>query len=230
MNINVKFTSEDMDEFTVLEVDSFEEAKDLISSPYYMHWDRAFILNADTDEVIKEYKYIYPDIPGSNKRVCEVYDSGITFQASNLFLAENEEYEKLFNKAKEIKHEIRRLKYRCNHTKDNMYTFHVDKNGNTVCPLCGEIFNPNCVDKDYMAKAVDSIKNICNTVKMLAAFSNCEEIDIEKIADIMALVDELPDMYSAVHDEFSRTLKQQNYHYGMFGGSMKPVVNNKENE
>lgn len=66
-------TSEDMDEFTVLEVDSFEEAKDLISSPYYMHWDRTFILNADTDEVIKEYKYIYPDIPGSNKRVCEVY-------------------------------------------------------------------------------------------------------------------------------------------------------------
>ena len=54
MKINVKFTSEDMDEFTVLEVDSFEEAKDLISSPYYMHWDRAFILNADTDEVIKE--------------------------------------------------------------------------------------------------------------------------------------------------------------------------------
>ena len=221
MKIKVKFTSEDMNEFTIIEeLESFEEAKDLISSPYYAHWDRAFILNADTDEVIKEYKYIYPDIPGSNKRVCEVYDSGITFQASNLFLAENEEYEKLFNKAKEIKHEIRRLKYRCNHTKDNMYTFHVDKNGNTVCPLCGEIFNPNCVDKDYVAKAAYSIKNICNTVKMLAAFSNCEEIDIEKIADIMALVDELPDMYSEVHGEFDRTLKQQsNYHDGMFGKS-----------
>ena len=205
MKTKVKFTNENMDTFKITdELDSIDAAKGLISLPFYSHWDRAFILNADTDEVIEEYKYLGCSPYSGNKQAFEAIDPEITFQASNLFLEENEEYKKLLNEAREMENKIRWLNYRCNHTQNNKYAIHVDKNGNAVCPLCGEVFNPDCVDKDYVLRAVDSIKNICNTIKMLAAFSDCEEFDIEKIADIMTFIDDLADMYEMVDHEFRK--------------------------
>lgn len=95
---------------------------------------------------------------------------------------------------------------RCTHIDRDTTSFavHESKNmeGYVECDICGTVFNPDIVNKEYVKDAVDRMLNIMETIKMINIDMDVDDDDYVSFLNIIPYIKRVPCIYEKANESF----------------------------
>lgn len=100
---------------------------------------------------------------------------------------------------------------RCSHIDRDDIKFAIhkmkDMDGYVECDICGAIFNPDVINKEYVKDVVNRMLNIMETIKMINIGMDVDDEEYISFLNIIPYIKRLPYIYEKVHSDFNKLSK-----------------------